>query len=516
MGEATKSDRPASDLVSVERLGRVAVVRADNPPVNALGHALRARLAETLFQLESDSTVKGVVVACAGRTFFAGADATEFGKPPRSPSLRELIAQLEAMSKPTLAAMHGTVLGGGLELALVCDYRIAAEGTKLGLPEVKLGLIPGAGGTVRLTRLVGPLDALRLIVTGEPIGAKEALAKGLIDAIASRPLVEEAMAYLDGTIERGKSRRSTGEGKLNSANRAEVEAAAKDLLAKSGKLEAPAAAARSVVNVLTMPFDAALAEERRLFVSLVEGTQSKALRHLFFAERAAARLDEPVASVPELTQVGIIGSGTMGGGIAMAFANAGLSVTVVDISAEALTRGRGVVEKNYAASQKRGSLTAAEVSDRQGRIGWTTEYPALAGCQLVIEAALEEIGIKRDVVARLDAVCTPTAVFVTNTSYLDVDEIAAGSKDPGRVLGMHFFSPANVMKLVEIAKGHKTTRESVALVQAAAKKIGKLPVFVGLCRGFVGNRMLAARNGDVMDLLLEGATPSAVDALFLE
>jgi 3-hydroxyacyl-CoA dehydrogenase len=489
------------------------VISVDSPPVNALSHAVRTGLGQAIQHIGADPDIVGVVLTCAGRTFIAGADASEFGKPPASPTLREVVAQLETIGKPTIAAMHGTALGGGLELALACRYRLATNSAMLGLPEVKLGLIPGAGGTVKLPNLINPVDALRIIVTGEPVTAQEALRIGLIDAVVDKDLIEEAMSFLSAQSAGALSHRFAAT-QHDTDTLAELAVAAANLLSKSAQLEAPAAAVQAVKNAIVLPINEAMLAERQLFDALVSGSQSRALRSIFFAERAAARLEGVFAKAPAVERVGIVGSGTMGGGIAMAFANAGISVTIVDLSVEALARGRAAVEGNYAASLKRGSTTEGEVRARSERMIWTTDYAALRDSPLVIEAAFEDIEVKRNVIRQLDAVCSPSTVFATNTSYLDVDTIAAASIHPERVLGMHFFSPANVMKLVEIAKGARTTLDALALAQSVTKRIGKVSVFVGLCRGFVGNRMMAARNSQTIDLLLEGTTPADVDAVF--
>jgi 3-hydroxyacyl-CoA dehydrogenase len=507
-----------TETVSVTRDGEIAIVTIDNPPVNAMGHVVREPLAAALKALGADDATAGIVIACAGRTFVAGADITEFGKPPRPPHLREIIAILEAIDKPTVAAIHGTALGGGLELALGCHFRVADRAAKLGLPEVKLGILPGAGGTVRLPRLVGPLKALAMIVTGAPIPAEDALESGLVDLIAEGDLRQAAIAFLRERLASGDRPVLVRErvGKL-AVDPAAVDAAAADLFKKARGLEAPAACAEAVRNAMALSFEEALAAERALFEKLVAGDQSKAQRHLFFAEREAAKIPGIGKHVKprEVARVAVIGAGTMGGGIAMAFANADIPVTVLEMTEEALKKGLGTVERNYAASVSRGSLDEGTKARRVALIKGTTDHADLADADLIVEAAFEDMAVKREIFGRLAQIAKPGAVLATNTSYLDVDEIAAASGRAGDVLGMHFFSPANVMKLLEIVRGKETAPEALATAVAVAKRIAKVPVVVGVCHGFVGNRMLRARGAENESLLLEGASPEQVDEVFV-
>ncbi|MBN9071754.1 MAG: enoyl-CoA hydratase/isomerase family protein [Rhizobiales bacterium] len=508
-----------SRSVTVSRDNEIAVVTIDNPPVNALSHHVREPLYAALTELAADDTVRGIVLACAGRTFVAGADITEFGKPMQKPDLNGIVALLETIAKPTAAAIHGTALGGGLELALGCHFRIADRTARLGLPEVKLGLLPGGGGTVRLPRLVGPAKALRMIVTGTPVPAAEALADGLVDAIAEGDLTGSAVAFLRGKLAEGVRPIPVRErnDKLGE-DPAAFERAAADLARKARGLEAPLACAESVRNAVSLPFDQALAAEHALFRKLVAGDQSKAQRHLFFAEREAAKVVGIGKDVKagDVARVGIIGAGTMGGGIAMAFANAGIPVTLLETDDAALARGTGMIGKNYAASVARGSLDEATAARRLALISGTTDYAALADADLIVEAAFEDMAVKRDIFARLDQVAKAGAVLATNTSYLDVNAIAAASARPEAVLGMHFFSPANVMKLLEIVRAEKTSPEALATALSVAKRIGKIPVVVGVCHGFVGNRMLTARSSENEALLMEGALPAEIDRAFTD
>ncbi|RUU31138.1 3-hydroxyacyl-CoA dehydrogenase [Mesorhizobium sp. M6A.T.Ce.TU.002.03.1.1] len=506
------------NFVSVTRDGRIAVVTIDNPPVNALSFHVREPLMQALFSLREEPDVAAIVIACAGRTFVAGADITEFGKPVQQPDLRAIIAVLETIAKPTVAAIHGTALGGGLELALGCHFRVADTGAKLGLPEVKLGLLPGGGGTVRLPRLVGALKALSMIVSGTPIGAAEALAAGLVDAVFEDGLTAQAVRFASEMVGRGGPFTPVRhrDGRLDRAELPEFDKQAAELAKKARGLEAPIACAQSVRNAITLPFDEALAAERELFVKLVAGDQSRAQRHLFFAEREAAKVGAKDIVRRKIARVGVIGAGTMGGGIAMAFANGGYPVTLLESTQEALQRGLATIEKNYAVSVARGSLSEDAKRQRLGLFEGSTDYGDLADCDLIVEAVFEEMAVKREVFGRLDAVAKPGAILATNTSYLDVNEIAASTSRPQDVVGMHFFSPANVMKLLEIVRAEKTAPDALATIVELARRIGKVPVVVGVCHGFVGNRMLAARGSESEALLLEGATPQQIDQAFTD
>ncbi|TIO08070.1 3-hydroxyacyl-CoA dehydrogenase NAD-binding domain-containing protein [Mesorhizobium sp.] len=507
-----------SNFVSVTRDGGVAVVTIDNPPVNALSFHVREPLMQALVLLRDEPDVAAIIIACAGRTFVAGADITEFGKPVQQPDLRAIIAVLETIAKPTVAAIHGTALGGGLELALGCHFRVADAGARLGLPEVKLGLLPGGGGTVRLPRLVGPLKALNMIVSGTPIDAAEALATGLVDAVFDGDLIAQAIRFASEMV--GKGGPFTPARDHNELlKEADLPAFDKEAAALAGKvrgLEAPIACAQSVRNAITLGFDEALAAERELFVKLVGGDQSRAQRHLFFAEREAAKVPGKDIVRRKIARVGVIGAGTMGGGIAMAFANGGYPVTLLETSREALERGLATIDKNYTVSVTRGSLSEDAKRQRLDLFKGSTDYGDLADCDLIIEAVFEEMAVKKDVFGRLDAVAKSGAILATNTSYLDVNEIAASTSRPQDVVGMHFFSPANVMKLLEIVRAEKTAPDALATAVELARRIGKVPVVVSVCHGFVGNRMLAARGSESEALLLEGATPRQIDQVFTD
>ncbi|WP_421915641.1 3-hydroxyacyl-CoA dehydrogenase NAD-binding domain-containing protein [Mesorhizobium sp.] len=507
-----------SDFVKVSRDGDVAIVAIDNPPVNALSFHVREPLMQALVALRDDASVAAIVIACAGRTFVAGADITEFGKPVRQPELRALIVTLETIAKPTVAAIHGTALGGGLELALGCHFRVADAGAKLGLPEVKLGLLPGGGGTVRLPRLVGAVKALRMIVSGAPIGADEAHANGLVDAVFQGDLTAHAVNFAREIARKGGPFTPVRDrdDELEQTDLAAFDAEAALLAKKARGLEAPVACAQAVRNAVTLPFDEALAAERALFVTLVASEQSRAQRHLFFAEREAAKIPGKDTPKRRIARVGVIGAGTMGGGIAMAFANGGYPVTLLETSHEALQRGLGTIEKNYAVSVTRGSLTEEAKRERLAQFKGSTDYADLAECDLIVEAVFEDMAVKKEVFGKLDAVAKPGAILATNTSYLDINEIAASISRPQDVLGLHFFSPANVMKLLEIVRADKTAPDALATVVDMARRIGKVAVVVGVCHGFVGNRMLAARGSESEALLLEGATPGQIDQAFTD
>ena len=499
--------------VDLRRDGEVAVVTVDNPPVNALKHEVRAGLAEAVGQARDDGAVKAVVIACAGRTFFAGADITEFGKPPQAPSLHDVIAAIEAMPKPVVAALHGTALGGGFELALACHFRVAAPGARVGLPEVKLGLLPGAGGTQRLPRLVGPEKALQMIVTGEPIGAAEARGDGIIDEIVEGDLTAAAIDFARRVVREGRplrlvrdrEERLIGEGFAD---------AAEMLTRRLRGREAPAACVEAVRNAIVLPFEEGLKREAELFRKLVAGAQSKAQRHIFFAEREAAK----VPGIPERTKPrpiasgAVIGAGTMGGGIAMCFANAGIPVTIVETGRDLLQKGLDRVAANYRATVSRGGLSADEMERRIGLITGVTELEAVGAADVVIEAVFEEMDLKRRVFSDVDRAAKSNALLATNTSTLNVDEIARATKRPQDVLGTHFFSPANVMRLLEIVRGAATAPDALATAVTLGRRLGKVPVTVGVCYGFVGNRMLARRSVETERLLLEGALPQQVDA----
>ncbi len=507
-----------SEVVKVERHDMVAIVTVNSPPVNALSAAVRRGISDCVKSAVADPDVKAIVLTCAGRTFIAGADITEFGKPPQPPGLAEVISELENCPKPTVAAIHGTALGGGLEVALGCHFRVAVKEAKLGLPEVKLGLLPGAGGTQRLPRAVGPELAVKMIVAGDPIGAAEALKQGLVDEIVEEPASGgEAFARKVLAEERPLRKLRDDDSKLAAAkaDRSIFTNAVAALTKKARGLEAPFAAADAVGAAIDLPFDEGLKKEREGFMKLMTGEQSKAQRYAFFSEREAAK----IAGVPDGTKprnverVAIIGAGTMGGGIAMSFANAGIPVTLIETGEEQLKRGMGVMQKNYEATAARGGIPADAPAKRMGLIDGRVGLENVKDADLVIEAVFETMAIKKEVFTALDKYAKPGAVLASNTSYLNIDEIAKVTSRPQDVLGMHFFSPANVMKLCEIVRAEKTAADALTTAVAVARRIAKVPAVVGVCDGFVGNRMLAPRGKQAEKLLFEGALPQQVDAV---
>ena len=503
---------PEYGPVTVTRDGDVAVLTMNNPPVNALGLALRQGLMAALDALRGDASVKAIVLAGTARAFSGGADITEFGSAMQDPNLRQVISAVEDMPVPVVAAMQGVALGGGLELALGCHARVAWPAAKMGLPEVKLGLLPGAGGTQRLPRVAGVEKALSMIVTGTPIDAADAQAAGVVDLVTDGPYPGAAVAYARTVTDRRRVR--DREDKLESA-RADaglIDRVAAPLLKASGA-QAPRACVESVRAAVQMPFDDGAANERRLFEGLVTGDESRAQRHAFFAEREAQKAKLPPGTEPRpVHRAAVIGAGTMGGGIAMCFANAGIPVTVIETEQAALDRGLDRIAELYATSAKRGSITAAQADERRGRIRGQLGLDGVRDADIVVEAVFEEMGIKKQVFAELDRLAKPGTVLATNTSYLDIDEIAAATSRPGDVLGMHFFSPANVMKLLEVVRGRSTSPAVIATAADMGKKLSKVGVVVGNCFGFVGNRMLARRTDAAERLLLDGASPQEVDA----
>ncbi len=499
--------------VNYEIVDSVGVITIDNPPVNALSAAVRQGLQKAMRAAQDDAS-QAIVILCAGRTFIAGADITEFGKPPMEPHLPDLLNEIEASAKIVVAALHGTALGGGFETALACHYRIALDSARVGFPEVKLGLFPGAGGTQRLPRLSGIAAAVELMAVGNPIPAQKALELGAIDEIVGEDLGVEAVAYARKLVADGAPVRRTRDLTVESLPGAAFDALRAQIAKQARGLEAPLKMLEAVQANVDRSFDEGLELERRLFTELMTGSQSKALRHIFFAEREAAKVIGLAKDTPprEINSVGIIGGGTMGGGIAMSFANAGFPVTLLEINDEALERGLAIVDRNYAGSVTRGKLSEDNAAACRGRIGGTTDYADVADCDLVIEAVFEDPSLKKEIFATLDATCKPGAILATNTSYQDVDAIAAATGRPEDVLGMHFFSPAHIMKLLEVVRGDKTADDVLATVMALAKKIRKVPVLSGVCYGFIGNRMLGPYFREAQLCLVEGSTPEAVDA----
>jgi 3-hydroxyacyl-CoA dehydrogenase len=508
-----------SNPISTSKHGDVLIVTSNNPPVNALSAPVRQGLVDAIEQAEGDDEVKALVIACEGQTFFAGADITEFGKPPIMPWLPEVVDRIEACSKPVIAAIHGTALGGGLEVALGCHYRAAVPSAKLGTPEVKLGLLPGAGGTQRLPRVAGVEKALQMCATGNPIGAKEGFEAGLIDRLVEGDLVQHAVAYADEVKDiRPLPRSSERQDRVGQVDQSVFDDFRKANARKFRGFDAPQANIDAVRIATEKPYGEGVIEERKLFMELMSGSQARAQQYFFFAERKAAKIDDiPEDTKPrDIGKVGIIGAGTMGGGIAMNFLSAGIPVTIVEMGQEALDRGTGVVRKNYEASAAKGRFTAEQVEKAMGLLNPTLDFEALSDCDLIIEAVYEDMDVKKEVFGRLDAIAKPGAILASNTSYLNVDEIAASTSRPQDVVGLHFFSPANVMKLLEVVRGEKTAPDVLLTAMRIGKKIRKVPVVAGVCHGFIGNRMLMPRQVEATKLLLEGATPGQIDKVHVE
>jgi 3-hydroxyacyl-CoA dehydrogenase len=510
----------AGQVVALERVGAIGVLTVNNPPVNALSHGVRSGLKTGLDAALAEGAISSIVLICAGRTFVAGADITEFGKPMKEPGLAAIIETIENSPKPVIAAIHGTALGGGLELALACHYRVAVPEAKCGLPEVKLGILPGAGGTQRLPRVVGLALALDMITSGEPIAAKQARDSGLVDELITGDLRAGAIAFAEKVVrERRPLKRIRDLSDKLKVPEPDYFKNYKSTLAKRRRgLEAPQACVDAVEAAATLPFDQGLKRERELFTRLLSGEQSKAQRYFFFAEREANKIPDVPAdtAVKTIRKAAVIGAGTMGGGIAMNFANVGIPVTVIEATQTALDRGIGVVRRNYEISASRGGMASEEVDKRMALISATTDYAAIADADLVIEAVFEDMALKKEVFGKLDAIAKPDAILATNTSTLDVNAIAAATKRPESVIGLHFFSPANVMRLLEIVRGAKTSKPVIAASMALAKTIRKVPVLVGVCDGFVGNRMLAQRGREAERLLIEGALPHQVDKVLTD
>ena len=498
----------------------IGIITIDNPPVNALGIKTRQALDEGCSRFRDDDAVKAVVLICAGRTFFAGADISEFGKPPQAPGLTEVFDRIEGLGKPVVAAIHGTALGGGYELSLVCNYRIAVPSARIGLPEVNLGLLPGAGGTQRLPRIVGVEKALEIITGGAPIPAKKALELGMIDALAEEgKLREDAIAYARSIVAKGKPavRVRDRNDKLEAAKATPGiydEYLKKNARAYRG-FKAPTNIVRAVqAAVETAPdFDAGMARERELFHELHDSTESAAQRYYFFAERETAKIPDVPKDTPVLPvkSVGVIGAGTMGGGITMNFLNIGVPVTLVEMTQEALDRGTGVIRRNYENSAKKGRMTQEQVEERLALIKPVIGLEALSDVDLVIEAVFEEMSVKKDIFGKLDKIAKQGAILASNTSFLDLDEIASATSRPDWVVGLHFFSPANVMRLLEVVRGARTSKSVIATAMNLAKKIGKVPVLSGVCNGFIANRIMSQRGAQSDALVLEGPTPQEID-----
>ena len=512
-----------NNVASLTVEGEIAVLALNSPPVNALSQQVREGIQQGIQQAVDNSAVKAIVLICEGKTFIAGADITEFGKPPLPPTLYEIEDTIENSTKPVIAAIHGTALGGGLEVALCCHYRIAVPSAKCGLPEVHLGLLPGGGGTQRLPRIVGPEQALEMVTSGQHVDAKTLLAAGLLDEVVPEgELRAGAIALAKKIIAEKRPLKKVRD--LNAkveAARGKPEIFENFRKANARKFRgflAPEYNIRCIEAAVNLPFDAGLQLERKLFMELLTGTQSAAQRYVFFAERQVWKVPDVPEDTPTIpvSKVGMIGAGTMGGGIAMNFANVGIPVTLVETKQEALDRGLAVIRKNYETTAQRGKLSMADVEKRTALLTGTLDLEKLADCDLVIEAVFENMAVKKEVFGKLDRIVKQGAILATNTSALDINEIATAVKRPEAVIGMHFFSPANVMRLLEIVRAEKTAKPVIATAMQLAKKIGKIAALVGVCPGFVGNRILYARQLQAQAMLMEGAMPWDVDQVLYD
>lgn len=499
--------------VSYEVEERVATITVDNPPVNALSHAVRSGLSAAIGRFQTDDAADIAVIMGAGKMFIGGADISEFGKPPQSPGLPEVINQIEACAKPVIAAVHGMALGGGLEVALGAHYRMALPGTNLGLPEVKLGIMPGAGGTQRLPRLVGVEIALGMITSGRPVSANAAKDSGLIDHIGSDTDIRTAaLGYARTMLAENAPARPVGEIAAPDASDALMDWRVKLTKSTSGEV-APLIAIDAVEASTRMSYADGLAEERRLFMHLMDTPQRAGLIHAFFSERAVAKLPEVTSIAPrDIAHIGVVGGGTMGAGIATSAVLNGLTVTLVERDQDAADKARGTITRNLDAAIKRGKLDPAKrdviLNDRLNTV---TGYDSLSDANLVIEAVFESMDVKKEVFAELDSALAPGAILATNTSYLDINKIAASTSRPADVIGLHFFSPAHIMKLLEVVVADKTAADVVATAFALAKILGKTAVRAGVCDGFIGNRILSHYRTAADHMVLDGASPYQID-----
>jgi 3-hydroxyacyl-CoA dehydrogenase len=495
--------------------GEIAVVTVDSPPVNTLSRDVRAGLKECFESLRGRADAKAVVLACAGKTFLSGGDMREFETGVQEPGYHEVLRLIEDSPVPVVAALYGTVMGGGVETAIACHYRVALEGTKLGLPEITLGIIPGAGGTQRMPRLIGLEAALDMMLGGKPLSAAQAKEIGLVDALAADDVTGAALAYARDLVAAGKGPRRTREMGIAGADRAgDILAARRAQATKTFRnRNSPNVLLEAVQAAVDLPFDAGIKRERELSSQVERAVEGRAFRHLFFSERELRKIPGLPADVKsrKIAKVGIVGAGTMGGGISMCFANAGIPVTIVDARQEALDRGLATIRKNYDRSVTRGSLKPEQMEQRLALIAPTLDYAALGDADLIVEAVFENMALKKDIFVKLDAVAKPGAILGTNTSTLDIDEIAAVTKRPQDVIGLHFFSPANVMQLLEIVQCAKTAPDVVMTALDIAKTIKKVGVVAKVCYGFIGNRMMDPYGREAERCVMEGATPAEVD-----
>jgi len=494
----------------------IGIITIDSPPVNALGIAVRRALAEGFTRFGADDAVKAIVLICAGRTFFAGADISEFGKPMEEPDLHSTLAMIENGPKPVVAAIHGTALGGGYEVALTCHYRVAVPSAKVGLPEVKLGILPGAGGTQRLPRIVGAAAALDIILSGNPVPARKAHELGMIDELAEEgKLRDDAITLARRILAEGRPLKRVRDRQdkfdPDKGNTALFDGARQTVARTSRGFKAPEGIIKAIEAAVELPFEEGIRREREIFHELHDSVESEAQRYYFFAERQAGKIPDVPATTERLpiNSVGVVGAGTMGGGIAMNFLNAGIPVTIADMSQEAVDRGLATIRKNYENTARKGRMSEADVERRMGLITPSVGFDALAGADLVVEAVFEQMSVKKDVFAKLDAVAKPGAILASNTSFLDIDEIAAVTGRPEQVVGLHFFAPANVMRLLEVVRGAKTSKEVIATAMNLG--IGKLAVLSRVSPGFIANRIMGLRVQLADAMVLEGLTPAEVD-----
>ncbi len=504
----------------IEKSGKVGIVWIDNPPVNAISKEVRDHLVMAISAANGDDSVAALVIACRGRTFMAGADISEFASGPRPPSLGDVVDTISESRKLTVAAMFGTTFGGGLEVALACNYRIAQTTCKIGLPEVKLGIIPGAHGTQRLPLIADMHFALNLMCTGNPVSAEEAFKAGAIDRLASEDVTTEAVAYANELIIDGAPLKKTHEQNIDATKYDSVffQNFRQSIARKTRGMNAPERAIRAVEAAVQGPFRAGVEVEKQMSQECGADPQSKALQHVFFAERLANKVPglPKNLELSDIKKVGVIGAGTMGGGIAMNFVNAGIPVTILEMNDEALRRGLGIIRKNYETTAKKGRMSLAQVNQCMALLQGTTNQDQMADSDLVIEAVFENMEVKKKVFSSLNKTVSKDAILASNTSYLNIDEIATVVDNPHRVLGMHFFSPANVMRLLEIVRAEKTSPQTLATILKVAKTINKVGAIAGVCDGFIGNRMLSGYSHQANALVLEGAAPEQVDRVLYE
>ncbi|HWA36582.1 MAG TPA: 3-hydroxyacyl-CoA dehydrogenase NAD-binding domain-containing protein [Burkholderiales bacterium] len=503
-----------SDVAQYSVRDGIAVITLNNPPVNGLGNALRAGVMESLKKAEADPAVRAVVLIGSAKAFSGGADIREFGKPRLPPDLPEVNDQQDAMKKPLVAAIGGFALGGGLELALGCHYRVALAKTQLGLPEVNLGILPGSGGTQRLPRMVPIAEAVKMMTTGKAISADQAKKFGLVDAIVEGDLLEEGIKFAQSVIGKPFTRVRDRKPQIEGDPKAFFAAVREEVAKASKGYPAPLKIVECIEAAATRPFDEGRKVERENFNFLVNSTESAALRHMFFSERQTAKIPDVPEDTPvrEVKKAAVLGAGTMGGGITMSLVNAGIPVTMIDTKQEAVDRGLSIIKKNYAATVSKGRLKQDDMDKRVSLIKTSTNIEDVRDADIVIEAVFERMDVKQDIFRKLDALAKPGAILATNTSTLDVDQIAAVTKRPQDVIGTHFFSPANVMRLLEVVRGEKTGKDVLATTMKLGKAIKKVPVVSGVCDGFIGNRMLEKYGQQTLFLLDEGATPQQVDA----